>query len=192
MLWSVDAQPEKKAQIAQEIATRWVPCRLSQMLPAASHATAATDPGLYKHPDRAGGSAAQGMGHPTPLGAGVGRAGDEKMPRQGKVILSRHDVGKWVFIDLFFNRDAKCKGKRDDTAHTTPPQPAHLNPDTCSQMHTHPSLTTLFVSASLCMHVQDPTRCLPSFAGTNAGSSSKCKFTLARATTTSSNSTFHA
>lgn len=140
MLWSVDAQPEKKAQIAQEIATRWVPCRLSQMLPAASHATAAMDPGLYKHPDRAGGSAAEGMGHPTPLGAGGGRAGDGEMPRQGKDVLSRHDVGKLVFIDLSFNRDAKCKGKRDDTAHTTPPQPAHLNPDTCSQMHTYPPL----------------------------------------------------
>lgn len=146
MLWSVDAQPEKKAQIAQEIATRWVPCRLSQMLPAASHATAAMDPGLYKHPDRAGGSAAEGMGHPTPLGAGGGRAGDGKMPRQGKDVLSRHDVGKLVFIDLSFNRDAKCKGKRDDTAHTTPPQPAHLNPDTCSQMHTYPPLSLPFLS----------------------------------------------
>jgi len=149
MLWSVDAQPEKKAQIAQEIATRWVPCRLSQMLPAASHATAATDPGLYKHPDRAGGSAAEGVGHPTPLGAGGGPAGDGKVPRQSKYILSRHDVGKWVIIDLSFNRDAKCKGKRDDTAHTTPPQPAHLNPDTCSQMHTHPSLAAPSLSASL-------------------------------------------
>ena len=120
MLWSVDAQPEKKAQIAQEIATRWVPCRLSQMLPAASHATAATDPGRYKHADRAGGSAAEGMGHPTPLGAGGGPAGDGQVPTQSKY-LSRHDVGRWVMINKTLKKDAGSKGERDGTAHTTPP-----------------------------------------------------------------------
>ena len=120
MLWSVDEQPERKAQMAQEIATRWVPCRLSQMLPAASHATAATDPGLYKHPDRAGGSAAEGVGHPTPLGAGGGPAGDGKVPTQSKY-LSRHDVGRWVIINKTLKKDAGSKGERDGTAHTTPP-----------------------------------------------------------------------
>mgnify|MGYP006101217411 CR=1 FL=1 len=129
MLWSVDAQPEKKAQMAQEIAARWVPFGLSQMLLAAPHATAAMDPGLYKHPDRAGGAAAhggsgdgaggstgEGMRHSTPLGAEGGRAGDGKMRKQSKYILSRHDVGKCVTIYQSFKKGAECKGERDDTA----------------------------------------------------------------------------
>lgn len=121
MLWSADAQPGKKAQIAQEIAARWVPYCLSQMLPVASHATAATHPKLDKHPHRAGGSAAEGMGHPTPLGPEGGHAGDGKMPRESKYVLSRHDVGRWVIINKTWKKDAGCKGERDGTAHTTPP-----------------------------------------------------------------------
>jgi len=152
MLWSFDAQPETKKRIAQEIETRWVPFPLLQMLPAASHATAAMDPGLHKHLGWAGGSTAEGMGHPTPLGAGGGRAGDGEMPTQSKYILSRHDVGRWVIIDLSFKRDAKGNGKREDTA---PPPPAHVNPDTCSQMHTHPPpLLSLSASLHLSLHAR--------------------------------------
>ena len=130
MLWSVDAQPEQKATMAQEIAARWVPCLLSQMLPAAPYATAAKDPALYRRPDRAGGAAAhggsgdgvgvctaEGMRDSTPLGAEGGVAGDRGVPKQSKYILSRHDVGKWVTIyQCLKKKDAGCKGERDGTA----------------------------------------------------------------------------
>ena len=129
MLWSVDAQPERKAQMAQEIAARWVPGHLSQMLPAAPYAAAAKDPGLYKHLDRAGGAAAhggsgdgagvstgEGMRHSEPLGAEGGGAGDGEMPKQRKYILSRHDVGKWVTIYQHWKKGASCEGGCDDAA----------------------------------------------------------------------------
>ena len=115
--------------MAQEIAARWVPGHLSQMLPAAPYAAAAKDPGLYKHLDRAGGAAAhggsgdgagvstgEGMRHSEPLGAEGGGAGDGEMPKQRKYILSRHDVGKWVTIYQHWKKGASCEGGCDDAA----------------------------------------------------------------------------
>ncbi len=79
MLWLLDANPERKASMAQEIAARWVP---SAPPPREGRGSG--------HVTHAGGSFGGGGGGAAGVEGGEG--GD------GRYILSRHDVGKWVEI----------------------------------------------------------------------------------------------